>query len=175
VIRVDDEIELIPIHSGFAEAIAAHAERDRARMGRWMPWVERGRTEDDVRAFIATVEERRALDRGECYAIVVKEDFAGAVDVHDVNREHDVAALGYWLGSVFGGRGIMTRAVRATAERAFSRHRIHRLELYASVENKPSRAVAERAGFTLEAILRERLWSPSGHHDDAALYVRFAR
>jgi ribosomal-protein-serine acetyltransferase len=174
VIRIDDEIELIPIHAGFAEAIAEHAERDHERMARWLPWVERGRTADDARAFIATVEERRALDRGECYAIVVAEDFAGAVDIHDVNREHDVAAVGYWLGSVFGGRGIMTRALRATAERAFSRHRIHRLELYASVNNKPSRAVAERAGFTLEAILRERLWSPNGH-DDAALYVRFAR
>ncbi|HEV3089420.1 MAG TPA: GNAT family N-acetyltransferase [Candidatus Elarobacter sp.] len=173
MIRVDDEIELIPIHAGFAEAIAEHVDRDRERLARWMPWADGSRTADDARAYVATVEERRALDLGECYAIVVNEEFAGAVDVHDVNRQHAIAALGYWLGSIFYGRGIMTRAVRAAADRAFTRHRVHRLELYAAVENRPSRAVAERAGFTLEAILRSRLRAPDGF-EDAALYVRFA-
>lgn len=119
------------------------------------------------------VEKRRALDLGENFAVLVGGAFAGSVDIHDVNRAHAVAAVGYWLGSAYGGRGIMTRAVRTVTDLAFTQHRIHRLELFAAAGNGPSRAVAERAGFTLEATLRERLWAPHGF-DDAALYVRFA-
>lgn len=171
--RVDDEIELVPLHPGFADAYAAHAARDHERIARWLKWVHQGRTADDVRAYIATVEERRAQDLGDNYAVVVDGELAGSVDIHSVIRVHGVAALGYWLGSVFGGRGIMTRAVRAVTDLAFTAHRIHRLEILAATENRPSRAVAERSGFRLEAIMRERLWAPHGY-DDAALYVRFA-
>jgi ribosomal-protein-serine acetyltransferase len=173
VIRIDDEIELVPFHAGFAEAAAEHAERDRARMGRWFAWVRDSRSADDLRAYAATVAERRALDLGENYGVVVGGAFAGAVDIHSVSRQHALGALGYWLGSAYGGRGIMTRAVRIVADLAFTQHRIHRLELYAAVDNRPSRAVAERAGFALEAVLRDRLWAPHGF-DDAALYVRLA-
>ena len=173
MIRIDDEIELVPFHAGFAEAVAAHVERDRERMGRWLAFVHESRSADDVRAYAATVEERRAADLGDNYAVVVSGAFAGSVDIHSVSRMHGLGAVGYWLGSVYGGRGIMTRAVRALADLAFTRHRIHRLELYAAVDNTPSRAVAERAGFTLEATLRDRLWAPHGF-DDAALYVRLA-
>ena len=173
MIRIDDDVVLVPFHAGFAPDVAAHVERDRARMGRWLLWIEHGGGEADVRTYAATVEKRRALDLGDNYAILAGGAFAGSVDIHDVNRAHAVAAVGYWLGSEYGGRGIMTRAVRAVAELAFTQHRIHRLELFAAVGNHPSRAVAERAGFALEATLRERLWAPHGF-DDAALYVRFA-
>ena len=161
------------MHAGFADACAAHAERDLERLGRWLPWVHQGRTPDDVRTYVATVEERRARDLGDNYAIVVDGEFAGCVDIHDVNRGHGCAAVGYWLGSAYGGRGIMTRALLRLVELGFTHHRIHRLELFAAVANTPSRAVAERAGFSLEAVLRDRLWAPHGY-DDAALYARIA-
>ena len=173
VFRIDDTIELVPMHAGFADACAAHAERDLEHLGRWLPWVHQGRTPDDVRTYIATVEERRARDLGDNYGIVVDGGFAGCVDIHDVNRGHGCAAVGYWLSSTYGGRGIMTRALLGLVELAFTRHRIHRLELFAAVDNATSRAVAQRAGFTLEAILRDRLWAPHGY-DDAALYARIA-
>ena len=173
MIRVDDEIALVPLHADVADAYAAHAERDYERMRRWLWWVDRGRSADDVRAFVATVEERRLQGLGDCYTIVVDGEVAGAVDIHDVNHEHGVGAMGYWLGSTSGGRGIMTRAVVATAQLAFGTHGLHRLELLAAVDNHASRAVAERAGFTLEAILRQRLWAPYGF-DDAALYAKLA-
>ncbi len=67
----------------------------------------------------------------------------------------------------------MTRAVEAVANYAFAEYELHRLEILAAVDNAPSRAVAQRAGFTHEATLRERLRAPHGY-DDCALYVRFA-
>lgn len=174
MIRIGDDVALVPFHAGFAEAVAGHVERDRARMGRWLPWVEDSRSADDVRAFAATVEQRRARDEGDVYAILVAGALAGSIDIHDVRRPSATASLGYWLGSTYSGRGIMTRAARSVTEVAFAQHRIHRLELLAAVDNAASRAVAERAGFALEAILHDRVWAPHGF-DDAALYVRFDR
>ena len=172
-IRVAADVLLTPVCMEHAPAYAALVDEERARLVRWLAWAEASRTVDDVRGFLADVERRRAGDLGENYAILVDGVLAGSLDVHDVDHQHAVGALGYWLGARFGGRGVMARAVRALSERAFADHRLHRLEILAATQNVASRHVAERAGFALEAVLRERLRAPAGF-DDCALYVRFA-
>lgn len=172
-IVLDDGITLAPLAAADAAEYAAAAAADRERLARWFVWAKDRPDPENVGTFIASLRERRANGAGEEFAIRVDGAFAGTVGLHSVFRMHDVGALGYWLSSRFGGRGVMTRAVDAVAEYAFSDYALHRLELLAAVGNAPSRAVAERAGFTLEATLRERLRAPHGY-DDAALYVRFA-
>lgn len=172
-IHVDHDVVLTPLTLEHAPAYAALVDEERARLVRWLAWAEHSRGADDVRAHVALVEQRRRDDLGECYAILVDGMLAGALDIHSVNRLHALGAYGYWIGARFGGRGVMTRAVRALTPHAFRDHRLHRLEILAATQNGASRAVAERAGFTLEAILRERLRAPDGF-DDCALYVRFA-
>ncbi|MFI1830088.1 GNAT family N-acetyltransferase [Streptomyces sp. NPDC020412] len=65
--------------------------------------------------------------------------------------------VGFWLGEQYRGRGIMTEAVDALARWAFSRLAATRLEWRAEVGNAASRAVAVRAGFTVEGELRASL------------------
>lgn len=173
-IALDGGITLAPLADADAVEYAAAAALDRERLARWFTWAKERPDPANVGAFIASLRERRASETGEEFAIRVNGAFAGAVGLHSVFRVHAVGALGYWLCSRFGGRGIMTRAVEAVAAYAFGDYALHRLELLAAVENHASRAVAERAGFSLEATLRERLRAPHGY-DDAALYVRFAR
>jgi ribosomal-protein-serine acetyltransferase len=171
-IALDDGITLAPLAAADAAEYAAAADADRERLARWFVWAKDRPDASNVRAFIDTLHERRASGTGEEFAIRVGGEFAGAVGLHSVIRMHAVGALGYWLSSRFGGRGIMTRAVEAVTTYAFGDYALHRLEILAAVDNAPSRAVAERAGFTLEATLRERLRAPHGY-DDCALYVRF--
>jgi ribosomal-protein-serine acetyltransferase len=172
-IALDDGITLAPLADADAVEYAAAAAADRERLARWFVWAKERPDPENVRAFIAELCERRANGTAEEFAIRVNGAFAGAVGLHSVFRMHAIGSLGYWLFSRFGGRGVMTRAVNAVAAYAFGDYALHRLELLAAVGNVPSRAVAERAGFTLEATLRERLRAPHGY-DDAALYVRFA-
>jgi ribosomal-protein-serine acetyltransferase len=172
-IALDEGITLAPLGASDAAEYAAAAAADRERLARWFVWAKERPDPENVGAFIATLRERRANATGEEFAIRVSGAFAGTVGMHSVFRVHAVGALGYWLSSRFGGRGIMTRAVEAVAAYAFGDYALHRLEILAAVGNAPSRAVAERAGFTLEATLRERLRAPHGY-DDAALYVRLA-
>lgn len=173
MVRLGEHLTLDPIRSEHAEALAALIDESRAELTPWLSWTERSRDVSDVRSFIATIESRRLRNQGQCYVLVADGTTAGAIDLHDSDLSNGVGAIGYWLGSRFTGRGLMTRAVGALTEIAFADYGIHRLEIYCAVANLASRRVAERAGFTLETILRGRLLTPHGL-SDAALYVRFA-
>ncbi|MER5949120.1 GNAT family N-acetyltransferase [Streptomyces sp. NPDC001904] len=65
--------------------------------------------------------------------------------------------VGFWTAKEFRGRGYMTEAVLGVARWAFTELACTRLEWRAEVGNKGSRAVAEKAGFTVEGVLRAGL------------------
>ncbi|GAA2229754.1 GNAT family N-acetyltransferase [Streptomyces amakusaensis] len=65
--------------------------------------------------------------------------------------------IGYWTAPGHRGRGIMTEAVGAVAHWTLTRLGATRLEWRAEVGNTGSRAVAEKAGFTVEGTLRAGL------------------
>ncbi|MFI8517325.1 GNAT family N-acetyltransferase [Streptomyces sp. NPDC085481] len=72
-------------------------------------------------------------------------------------RGQGIREVGFWLGKEHRGRGYMTEAVGALAHWAFTALGVHRLLWRAEVGNTASRAVAERAGFTLEGVERAGL------------------
>lgn len=105
-------------------------------------------------------------------AIVVDGEAAGSITVTpqgDVYRRS--AELGYWLGEPFWGRGIMTQAVRQMCEEAFSRYDIVRVFAEPYAHNQGSRRVLEKAGFTLEGVLRQSVYK-NGKLYDSCLYAR---
>jgi RimJ/RimL family protein N-acetyltransferase len=65
------------------------------------------------------------------------------------------AALSYWTFPAFRGRGFATRAVRLVTAWAFAQLHVARVELLIEPDNDASLAVARRAGFTREGVLRQ--------------------
>lgn len=76
-----------------------------------------------------------------------------------------VVEVGYWVAAHARGRGVATAATRAVARWALTDLGAHRVEWHAEVGNTGSRRVAERCGFTVEGVLRERLETPLGWRD----------
>ncbi|MFC0848013.1 GNAT family N-acetyltransferase [Streptomyces noboritoensis] len=74
-----------------------------------------------------------------------------------MRRGENVAELGFWAAKEHRGRGYMTEAAVAAARWAFTSAGVERLEWRAEVGNAASRAVAEKAGFTMEGTLRAAL------------------
>ncbi|MEU7895560.1 GNAT family N-acetyltransferase [Nonomuraea sp. NPDC049152] len=68
------------------------------------------------------------------------------------------AEIGYWVDPKTRKRGVATDAVRAVCRWAFRTHSLELIEWRAEVGNLASRRVAEKAGFTVEATLRKRLF-----------------
>jgi RimJ/RimL family protein N-acetyltransferase len=70
--------------------------------------------------------------------------------------ERIAAEVGYWIGVPFWGRGIATEAVRQITERAFSSHPdLRRLYALPFSSNPASARVLEKAGYRLEAVMRQ--------------------
>ncbi|MFD8982583.1 GNAT family N-acetyltransferase [Streptomyces sp. NPDC059564] len=78
------------------------------------------------------------------------------VHVHEVfgSRTYEV---GYWATREHRGNGYMAEALVAVARWAFTALGAVRLEWRAEVGNEGSRAVAEKAGFRVEGLLRASL------------------
>jgi RimJ/RimL family protein N-acetyltransferase len=69
-------------------------------------------------------------------------------------RSLGVGEIGFWAAKEYRGNGYVTEATVAASRWAFTDLSIDRVEWRAEVGNTASRAVAERAGFTLEGTLR---------------------
>lgn len=83
------------------------------------------------------------------------------------------AELGYWLGEPFWGHGIMPRAVALMIEYAFSTFpNITRIYARPYSNNPASRRVLEKAGFILEAHIKDNIIKNGEVLDELIFAVR---
>jgi RimJ/RimL family protein N-acetyltransferase len=100
--------------------------------------------------------------------------YAGVVSLHHVNRYQSTADIGYRVAPWARGRGVATAAVRAATDWAFAELSLLRIQLFHGVGNPGSCRVAEKAGYTLEGVLRSAgLYGDGQRHDDH-LHARLA-
>ncbi|MFJ5263482.1 GNAT family N-acetyltransferase [Streptomyces sp. NPDC088387] len=79
-------------------------------------------------------------------------DLAGMLGI--TMRSLGVGEIGFWAVKAYRGHGYITEATVAASRWAFVHARMDRVEWRAEVGNLASRAVAEKAGFTVEGVLR---------------------
>jgi len=78
----------------------------------------------------------------------------GSISLMRFSWENARGEVGYWLARAARGHGHATRAVRLVCGWGFAALRLERIDLMAATGNPASQRVAERAGFTREAVLR---------------------
>jgi len=136
-------------------------------------WTRGPENYDERDAAEWTVERRRQQQAGDGLHLVIADAetdrFLGAIGVHDIDRAAGRCNIGYYLAREARGRGVMTRAVLLLSRWAFDTLPVDRLEITIQPENCASRAVAERAGYTFEGVLRSYL-EIRGSRRDAAMY-----
>jgi ribosomal-protein-serine acetyltransferase len=160
------------LHDGDAHELHALIECNRARLARWIHWAH-GQTLQDTRAFIGRAHAKEQEGSGLSRGIVAAGRLAGVVGL-SVDRTNRSAAIGYWLDEASEGKGVMTAAVAALADDGFERYRLMRLEIRADVDNRASRAVAERLGFQLEGVMRQSYHVAAERYSDDAVYSLLA-
>ncbi|MFD5163536.1 GNAT family N-acetyltransferase [Streptomyces hawaiiensis] len=69
-------------------------------------------------------------------------------------RALGMGEIGFWAAKQHRANGYVTEAVLTACRWSFTRAALDRVEWRAEVGNRASRAVAERAGFTIEGTLR---------------------
>ena len=156
--QVTDEIELRLIEHCHAEEIFGVVDANRKYLRQWMPWLDHSKSSADITAYIETTLRQYAEGKGFQAGIWVGSRFCGTIGHHPINWEHRSTALGYWLDADYQGRGIVTKCCRAIVDDAFARLKLHRVVIRVAVENRRSRAIPERLGFSLEGIARHGQW-----------------
>ncbi len=138
----------------------------------WMPWAQTEPPLEESEAYCRRMQAKyrlredlplfifeRAADRSGDGAEGL---FVGATGLHRIDWQVPRVEVGYWIRTGFGGRGYITEAVHALTAMAFDTLAARRVELRCDESNLASRRVAERAGFTLEGLLRHDSLTPAG-------------
>jgi ribosomal-protein-alanine N-acetyltransferase len=88
-------------------------------------------------------------------AIDLDGGFAGAIGLEFRNDIYcKTVSIGYWLGEAYWGRGIMPQAVTLMVDYTFVNFDIVRIQAGVFGNNPKSMRVLEKAGFTLEGVLK---------------------
>ena len=126
-------------------------------------------SESDARAFLLYRYDSLLAGTTAPFAIVSAEDrVLGSVSLLRLDWRHLRAEVGYWLAREARGRGHATRAVRLIAAWGFASLGLERIDLLAATGNRASQLVAERCGFTREAVLRAYFRGKDGYYDMVA-------
>jgi ribosomal-protein-serine acetyltransferase len=172
-IDLGDNLHLMQLCPADAAPFAEAIDTDAAVLKRCIPHIAKLNTAAAVRAHLRRAEPFVAHRAWLDLAIREGEDIAGFIGIYGVDRLDRVAMIGYWVVQSYTGRGIATRALCAVRDFAFGDYELHRLELQIAVDNAPSIAVAERAGFRREGVLRGR-FARGASYVDGALYARIS-
>jgi RimJ/RimL family protein N-acetyltransferase len=152
------------------DADAVHRACQDPDILRWLTVPSPYTRADAVEFVTETAVSARAEKRGLLTAVEADGDFVGSAGL-------SLAAgllgpgVGYWLAPWARGRGYAAEAARALADWGL-RLGAARVHLFADVGNAASQAVARRAGFTDEGVVRACLPYRDGSRGDAVLFGR---
>jgi len=125
----------------------------------------------DARAYLLQRHDSLHAGIAAPFAIVSAADrdhLLGSISLMRFSWQHARAEVGYWLAGPARGKGHASRAVRLVTAWGFRSLDLHRIDLLAATGNPDSQRVAERCGFTREAVLRSYLQAKEGRQDMVA-------
>ena len=125
----------------------------------------------DARAYLLQRHDSLHAGIAAPFAIVSAADrdhLLGSISLMRFSWQHARAEVGYWLAGSARGKGHASRAVRLVTAWGFRSLDLHRIDLLAATGNPASQRVAERCGFTREAVLRSYLQAKEGRQDMVA-------
>lgn len=163
-----DPYTLRPIHPDDAQGIFDSIDTQREHLGRWLPFVAStlhvGQTQQVVAKMLADTENPVFTLRAEGV-------FAGLIGFKSADPMHHTIEIGYWLREEHQGRGVMTAAVRALCEQAFSTMDMMCIEIRCATGNLPSNAIPRRLDFRLDRIELRGEQLSNGEWVDLNVYI----
>ena len=168
---MEGNLLLRPLERTDRDALYEAVVESVAEVSPWLPWCHAGYAQAETEAFIESCITAWAQQAHFPLGIfdVQTGRYLGGSGVNHIDRQNRMCAVGYWVRTSEVGHGIAPRAVRMVARFAFDSLQISRIEIFARLENRASRRVAEKAGAKFETIARNRIVQ-HGVAYDGALY-----
>lgn len=162
---------------GDAQSITEGIHESLPELQRWMPWAGDGQTLIETEIVLRRAITSFLLRESLTYRLIRKQDgqFVGASSVFNFDWTVMRCEIGYWQRTSMSGQGYVTETVNALTDFAFETLSAQRVEIRCEGSNRRSAAVAERAGYTLEARLRNHRRNPLGELADTLIYSKIAQ
>ena len=160
---------------GDGPVINAAVRESFEKLHRWMDWARHipslAESETLAREAAARFRAREELTMW----LFRKEDhvLVGASGLHSIDWSVPRFEIGYWLRTSMEGQGYMTEAVNGITQFAFQSLNAARVEIHCDANNHRSAAVAQRAGYVLEAQLRNHRRDVNGALADTLIFATF--
>lgn len=162
------------LNEEFSADLYSLTDTDRAHLREWLPWVDGCTSVEKTLAFIRLSTQQDESQKGFNCCILVSGKVAGVIGLHYVDHVNRSTSIGYWLGSKYEGRGVMTACCKVMVRHCFDILVLNRIEIRCAVGNRKSRRIPEKLGFVEEGTLRDSEWL-NGRFVDSVVYSMLVR
>ncbi|KHL92864.1 acetyltransferase [Paenibacillus sp. IHB B 3415] len=159
---------------GDGAAVNEAVQESTAELSPWMPWAQHIPSVEESEASIRK-SRLQFLERKDIRLLLVNKksgQLVGSSGLHRIDWQVRKFEIGYWVRTSCAGQGYITEAVSAIADFAVQELQAARLEIRCDSRNTQSARVAERAGFTLEGILRNDKLDVQGALRDTMIFSK---
>ncbi len=145
--------------AGDGPALFEAVNESRAELIPWLPWARKDhQVVDDSELRVRHVQADFILRKSLNFHLYLKQNnlLVGGIGLHPQDWQVPSFEIGYWQRTAYSGNGYMTEAVNGLTQ--FVRDDLHacRIIIRCDALNLKSRAVAERAGFIYESVMRSQ-------------------
>ncbi|PYC66476.1 GNAT family N-acetyltransferase [Streptomyces tateyamensis] len=164
----------LPNQRDAADLRVGLSDPEQARWNPNAPLTDPG--EQAVHDWVGRLLARTAEGTGASWAVRDPDSgrLLGHLGLREVEFTTGSARIGYWIMPGARGRGLARAATELASRWAFGELGLHRIELAHAVGHEASCAIARRAGYRLEGVLREALPDSYGTRHDLHLHARLA-
>lgn len=149
---ITDRFILEAVSTFHAEEAYEAIDKDREYLSEFLPWCTDSYSLEDTISFYEIQQENFEEEDAFHYKIIDKETdyILGSIGI-DI-KANGYGEIGYWLSKDMQGNGVITECLNDLVEYSFTHSSLIRLDIYTDLDNKKSKAVAEKAGFVFEGI-----------------------
>lgn len=170
-IIVDDFVlRQIPATLEYAQIIYDIFAEDAETFKFWM----NGGVRDSVGEVLAYYEKRAQNDgvrwSHAMYGIFQNDELLGEIGFSGIDLQYKTGEIGYWLKKSARGRGIIEKLLPTIENLGFEKLGLRKIDIWCDADNIASRRHAEKNGYVLEGIQRERKLWPDGSVHSTAMF-----
>ena len=138
----------------------------------WLGWVKYTNSPNDTLIFLEGVDNDWKNNSQFVYEILIDDIFVGIISIINVAWAHKRAEVGYWLDTDYTGKGYISEALALIEEELFAND-FNRIVIHTDVLNQRSANVAIKAGYKLEGVLRQHVYSePNQRYRDQNVFSK---
>lgn len=152
-IKIEEGLELRALDVDSAEALFDATDRSREYLAKYLPWVNDTTSVEDSRAFIESVQEKRASGEEYGFGIILGGQVVGHISLMHVKRRDDkYPEIGYWITESAAGKKVTTKAAKAVTRLGHEDLRLDLILIRADDSNIASNLIAKSLGYYKDQI-----------------------